>query len=444
MINKRPLPIELLTFADSANAKGQLAAERANGLPARAFLTAPQDEALCMLGAKRRGARQGYLCSVEVPGPDRRQPVCPHFGFCGGCAYQHLSYDAQLRLKTEPLEKKLLNVCPEVEILPAQPAPSPWYYRSKVEFSFIGERLGFNIRGLFQKLTDVRECFIGPPANKEVLRIVRSWQKRYAFPGWDPKSNSGFLRYLVIRHSFAGNEFLVSVITTTPAGFSADDPASPMHELAEELMRAGAAGVIHALNDSVSPTADSQRDILLAGRESIVEKVNDLELSLGWKSFFQSNPPAYALMLRQAAEFVGAQENVLDLYCGVGSIGLSLPGSITGVEIVGQAVEHARLNAQKLGRQAEFHCGSSEDWPNLNSYGLLVLDPPRSGCSPKLIKRLPAEGPRQILYISCNPPRFFEEYEGLREFYRLEKARIYDFFPHTPHAEMMTLLSRKN
>lgn len=442
MINKRPLPVETLRFNDNADSKGQLLALRENGTPARAFSAAPLDEARCMVGAKRRSARQSYLCSVLSPGPDRRQPVCPHFGFCGGCAYQHLSYEAQLRLKTHPLIDRLRKAAPEAEILPVQPAPSPWYYRSKVEFSFIGERLGFNIRGLFQKLTDISECFIGPPGNKAVLRTVRDWQRKHALPGWDPKANSGFLRYLVIRHSFSADEFLVSVVTTTPTDFDPEDRNNPMYELAERLMQTGCAGVIHALNDSVSPTAASQRDILLAGRETITERVNDLELSLGWRSFFQSNPPAYALMLRQAAEFVGPQESVLDLYCGVGSIGLSLPGFITGVEIVEQAVEHARLNALKLGRRAEFHCGSSEDWPELGRYGLLVLDPPRSGCSPKLIKRLPAEGPRKILYISCNPPRFFEEYELLRSAYRLEKAKIYDFFPHTPHAEMMTLLSR--
>ncbi|MGM9992830.1 MAG: 23S rRNA (uracil(1939)-C(5))-methyltransferase RlmD [Candidatus Bruticola sp.] len=443
-MKKRPVPTEELLFkADHLNNRGQFLAERAQSAPARCYAAAPQDRALCMIGGKKRGARQAWLRQVLIPGPDRCEPVCPHFGFCGGCALQHINYQRQASLKAAPLEEALRNLENQVRIFPVQEAPTPWYYRSKIELSFINDQLGFNIRGLFQKVVDVDECFIGPPCNRDIIKIVRRWQKRHNFPGWDPKTNTGFLRYLVIRFSFHTGQFLTALITSSPTEYSLDSPSNPLQELANELMSLDkAAGVIHVINDAISPTASGQTEYLLAGQSEIKEKVNNLEFSLGWRSFFQSNPPAYAKMLLTARRWVGPQQKILDLYCGVGSIGLSLEGNLIGVESVPQAIEHAKRNAKKIGRQAEFYCTNSEDWPSLDC-SLLILDPPRSGCHPKMITRVVEEGPETLLYISCNCSRFIEEYNVLRQAYRLVQAQLYDFFPHTPHIETLMLLKKR-
>ena len=443
-MKKRPVPTEELIFsADHLNNRGQFQALRSNDTQARCYCVAPQDHALCMIGGKKRGARQSWLRQVLEPGPDRREAVCPHFGFCGGCALQHIEYSQQAIMKAAPIEAALRNLAPQVKILPVQEAPTPWYYRSKVELSFIDERLGFNIRGLFQKVTDVDECFIGPPCNREVIGTVRRWQKKHSFSGWNPKSNSGFLRYLVIRYSSYTHQFLVALVTTTPTSFALEEANNPLQQLAEALMQIeGATGVIHVIHDAISPVASGEQEYLLAGQAEIQEKVNDLEFSLGWRSFFQSNPPAYAHMLRTARQWVGHQKKILDLYCGVGSIGLSLEGNLIGVEAVPQAIEHAKRNAARLGRSAEFYCANSEDWPSLEC-SLLILDPPRSGCHPKMIERVINEGPEKLLYISCNCNRFIEEYATLQKAYRLVQAQLYDFFPHTPHIETLMLLERK-
>ncbi|MGM9998490.1 MAG: 23S rRNA (uracil(1939)-C(5))-methyltransferase RlmD [Candidatus Bruticola sp.] len=443
-MKKRPVPTEELLFAaDHLNNRGQFLADRADATPARCYAAAPQDRALCMIGGKKRGARQAWLRQVLSPGPDRCEPVCPHFGFCGGCALQHINYRSQAALKAAPLEESLRALENQVKIFPVQEAPTPWYYRSKIELSFINDQLGFNIRGLFQKVVNVDECFIGPPCNREIIKIVRNWQKKYNFPGWNPKSNTGFLRYLVIRFSSYTGQFLIALITASPTEFSATSPENPLQELADELMGLDkAAGVVHVIHDDISPTASGETEYLLSGQAEIKEKVNDLEFSLGWRSFFQSNPPAYAKMLRTARLWAGCQEKILDLYCGVGSIGLSLDGNLIGVESVPQAIEHAKRNAQKLGRQAEFYCANSEDWPSLEC-SLLILDPPRSGCHPKMIERVVKEGPETLLYISCNCSRFIEEYNVLRQAYRLVQAQLYDFFPHTPHIETLMLLKKR-
>ena len=443
---KRPLPTEVLTFTgEHLNNRGQFLAMRDCGTPARCYGTAPQDTALCMLAGKKRGARQCHLRTVLEPGPDRCEIICPHFGYCGGCTYQHIDYSAQVALKAAPVEYMLREQSHTAEILPAVLAPTPWYYRCKVEFSFIGDQLGFNIRGLFQRLINIEECFIGPPCNREVLAVVRNWQKKHAFIGWNPKTNSGFLRYLVIRSSSCTGEFLVTLVTATPQSFRLEDPGNPFQELAQELMQIRyAAGVLQVTHNGISPTTSAaESEHLLAGRDSIKEQVNSLEFSLGWRSFFQVNPPAYAHMLRNIRAWVGKQEKILDLYCGVGTIGLSMDGPVVGVESVPQAIEHAKRNAQRLHKQAEFYCANSEDWPSLES-SLLILDPPRHGCHPKLIERVAQEGPSHLLYISCNYNKFFEEYQKLRQSYTIQKAQLYDFFPHTPHVETCVLLCREN
>lgn len=433
----------MLFNGHNANNRGQLEAVRANETLARSYCVAPGDRALCMVGGKRRGARQCWLVNVSEPGADRVEPVCPHFGFCGGCTYQHLDYAAQLKLKAAPVEKMLRNAEPGINILPAVPAPTPWHYRSKIEMSFVGDSLGFNIRGLFQRITNVEECFIGPPCCREVISTVRGWQKEYGFPGWEPIAASGFLRYMVIRYSFAAKRFLTALITANPPGFTPDEPGNPLQVLADRLMQIpGSAGVIHILHNGISPAVRVEEERLLAGVPEIYERVNDLEFSLGWCSFFQSNPPAYANMLRTVREWCGRQEKILDLYCGVGSIGLSLDGPLTGVEMVEQAISNAKRNAERLGRtDADFHCANSEDWPSLDC-SLLILDPPRSGCHPKMIERVVNEGPERLLYISCNYQRLIDEYKVLKSRYKIEKAQLYDFFPHTPHIETVCLMSK--
>ncbi len=444
-MQKRPVPTRELQFPLEAlpTPKGQLLAPLGPESKASAYGVAPGDLALCMVGGKKKGARQSWLRQVLEPGVGRQEAPCPHFGFCGGCSFQHLNYQRQLRLKTGALEERLRQLEEGVEIWPAQGAPTPWYYRSKVEFSFIKEDLGFNLRGLFQKVTPVRECLIAPPSNRQILERVRQWQKKYALPGWDPRLNEGLLRYLIVRYSFYKRQFLVALVTTTPAPQNpAADPAL-WQELAQSLMAIpGAQGVIHVYHDGLSPVASGQSEELLAGKEEIIERVNDLEFSLGWRSFFQSNPPAYAQMLAQARRWVGPQEKILDLYCGVGSIGLSLEGDLVGVESVPQAIANAQANARRLGRKAQFHCANSEDWPDLKA-SLIIIDPPRSGCHPSLIQRLLKEGSPTLLYISCNFSRFWEEYQSLKEAYRLERVQFYDFFPHTPHLESLLLLRRR-
>ena len=390
------------------------------------------------MGGRRKGAREAWIQEVLQPGPGRVEPRCPHFGICGGCALQHLDPDTQLACKTGPVLAMLGEAAGPFQVLPAVPAPSPWHYRGKIELSFLGSELGFNRRGRFDRVVAVRECFLGPPENREILRTVRSWARRHQLPGWDPRAHQGLLRYLVLRRSHASGQWLATLVTAEPP------PDLPLEELADELSALGATGVIHAVHNSPAGAVLVERSQVLRGQDRLVERLGRLEFELSWRSFFQSNPPAFARMLEEAREWAGVTPGtrVLDLYCGVGTVGLSLGGALVGVEAVPEAIADARRNALQAGIQAEFQVGSSEDWPDLSS-DLLVLDPPRSGCHPKLIRRLPSEGPERILYISCNPARLAEEMGVLKEAYDLRRVRLFDFFPQTPHVEALCLLERR-
>lgn len=437
-MRRRPLPSEILDF-DSWTPKGQAQATRPGGGLARAFGAAPGDRARCLLGGRRKGAREAWIEEVLQPAPGRVEPRCPHFGLCGGCALQHLGPEAQLEGKTRPVLERLRQAAGDFEVLPAVPAPCPWHYRGKIELSFLGRQLGFNRRGRFDRLVEVEECFIGPPENRAILHVARAWARRHDLPGWDPRANQGLLRYLVIRRSHASAQWLVTLVTTTPpAGF-------PLEELAEELAALGATGVVHAEHNSPAGAVRVETSRVLRGEDRLVERLGVLEFQLSWRSFFQSNPPAFARMLEEARCWIGEDPDrkVLDLFCGVGTVGLSLGGRLVGVESVPEAIEDARRNAGFAGIPAQFAVGAAEDWPDL-ACDLLILDPPRSGCHPRLIRRLPQEGPERILYISCNPARLAEELEALQPTYRLARVRLFDFFPQTPHVEALCLLERRS
>lgn len=432
---RRPLPSETLHFT-GWTAKGEAEATRAGGSLARAFVAAPGDTARCLVGGRKKGARESWVQEILTPGPGRVEPRCPHFGVCGGCVLQHLDADTGLRRKAEPVLERLRAAAGDFEALPSRPAPSPWYYRGKVELTFHREGwLGFNRRGRFDHLVPVRECFIGPKGNRDILHATNAWARRHALPGWDARNHTGFLRYLVLRRSHATGQVLAALITT--------DGEAPVQELADELAALGATGVIHAVHNSPAGAVKVERSEVLRGEDRIVERLDELHFELSWRSFFQSNPPAFAAMLREARDWVQPTPDtrVLDLFCGVGTVGLSLGGRLTGVESVPEAIDDARRNAERAGRTAQFHVGNSEDWPDLAT-DLLVLDPPRSGCHPRLIQRLPAEGPGRLLYISCNPARLAEELGVLQPTYRLRRVRLFDFFPQTAHVEALCLLER--
>lgn len=394
----------------------------------------PQEDVLVQLGSRRNV----WLQEVLQPHPRRREARCPHFGPCGGCTLQHLDEPTQLELKSQRIYRMLPA---GVELLPPLASPQPFHYRTKVEFSFARNDLGFHRRGCFDRAVAVDRCWIAPPAHYAVLRATRQWQAEHALSGWDARSQQGDLRYLLVRQANNSDlepaEWLALLVTRS--GLS---PAL-VEDWATRQPLAG--GLTWVEQSSTAGAIVPESELVLRGPERIQQRLGALSFKLGWRSFFQSNPPAYRLLLEQMKAWLGAPKSLLDLYCGIGSIGLYVANPecrLVGVENVAPAIEDARRCAQEMGRRAEFHVCAAEDWDQWDGFEAAIVDPPRSGCHPRLIQRLIESGPPEVFYVSCNPERFLAELSQLKSVYRLEKAVACDFFPQTAHVELLAWLRR--
>lgn len=447
MAKKKKLRSQELSFAKLGK-KGIVLAPGEKKRPYGNSWVLPGEQARAILAPRpKKRHTPCWIQQVTRPSPERRQPLCPHFGFCGGCSFQHTTLEHQLHLKSQPLHDTILQLEPDTELLPPVPSPKSYYYRSKVEFSFSQYRdqfrLGFHRKGQFSWVFNCEECFIAPPSSRPILKTVREWALTNQLKGWNHFSQEGDLRFLVLRWSEATKQMMIALVHRKELSKELLDTL--IQELKEYHLHSFWSISQSAVSDAIVP----EKEELLWGSPTIEQPLGDLRFQLGWRSFFQANPKGFELMLQEAKSWLKLPEKakVLDLYCGIGTIGLTLTppqGTLVGVENVEMAVRDAQKTCQEQGYRGEFFCQPSEEFKDLTC-DLLVLDPPRSGCHPKMIDNIleTPKPPPQILYIACNPQQFFRDYERLQEKYTLTKSRCFDFFPNTPHIEMMSLLERK-
>lgn len=356
---------------------------------------------------------------------------------------QHLSEGTALAFKSRDIYRELARHAPGVELLPPVPSPRSFAYRTKVELTFMGENLGFHRRGRFDRSVDVQRCWLTPlPA--QLLADLRAWSKRHGLVGWNPRENQGDLRYLLYRHSSCSDQDLAAIVVNSAAEIS----ELAVDELKESFRRAGVDSALLLRQSSVAGAVVPDSEHPLYGPQVLQEELGHLRFELGWKSFYQVNPRAYLRLLETLNQWreTPPGSRLVDLFCGVGSIGLFLaqPGDrLLGIEVVEEAVANARVNAERNGIEARFEAQSAEEWKALET-DLLVVDPPRSGCHPKLIRLLKEKAPAQeLFYISCNPHRLNEELPELLERYRLVRAQAFDFFPQTHHLELLLQFSKR-
>jgi len=408
----------------------------------------PGEEVRVRRGRRGRRGEQGDLLAVLQPGAERREAPCRHFGVCGGCTLQHLQESYSLVLKTEPHYSMLAAQFPEAEFFSPVASPVSFGYRTKVELTFLDNRdgqgtLGFHRRGRFDRGVDVGRCWL-THLSPSLLSELRSWKKRWGLRGWEPKNHTGDLRYLLYRISSSSQDDLVALVVNSELVLQGELRSS----LIRALQSHGVRGAVLLFQSSVSGAVKPDREEVLYGSQVLTEEVLGLKFNLGWQSFFQVNPPAYARLLQTMREWrlTPAGGRVIDLFCGVGSIGLCLyheGDQLYGVELVDEAVADARRNALLNNIQAKFECLPAEECYTLEG-DLMILDPPRSGCHPKLLEALREKAPaKELFYVSCNPHRLQEELEFLAPRYRLRRARAFDFFPQTHHSEMLLQFERK-
>lgn len=368
------------------------------------------------------------------------EPVCKHFGRCGGCYLQDLSYEDQLRVKLEFL-KELFSDRFELEGV-IIPSPQPLYYRHRMDYVCAFSRMGLRMRGNYAEVVDLEECHLISPRAFEVFRFVKGRARELGIQDYDFIEHKGFLRYIVVREAKFTNELMIAFTATSPPDLLQRDKLLEL--MAETAQRAES---VYWLKHEGLRDHSYGEPVKILGKPYIVEKVGSYQFMIKPDVFFQSNP----LLIWKAYDDI--KEHVygraLDLYCGIGTISIYVSDaceSVTGVELVQSSVEAAKANAELNGvKNVKFYAQDVGEYLKRGEkFDVVIVDPPRPGMTKKIIRRLRAIKPERIVYMSCNPVTQYEDLKRLSDDYELEKPiRAYDMFPQTYHIETLAVLRRR-
>ena len=408
----------------------------------------------------RKGKAEGRLLEVEEKSPIEIDSPCPHFGLCGGCTYISLPYEEQLAVKEGQVKRLLdsvLNRQQEPWIFEGiKASPVQFGYRNKMEFSFGDEvkdgplSLGMHKRGSFYDIVSVTDCQIVDADYRAILTYTRDYFAKEGLPFYHRLRHEGFLRHLLVRKAARTGEILVALVTTSQI---APELQSWVDGLLALSLEGKFAGILHIINDSVADVVKSDETRILYGQDYFYEELLGLKFKISTFSFFQTNSLSAEVLYETAREYVGdlngADKVVYDLYSGTGTIAqLMAPVAkkVIGVEIVEEAVEAAKKNAELNGlHNCEFIAGdvlkvldTIEEKPDM-----IILDPPRDGIHPKALGKIIGYGIERMVYISCKPTSLVRDLETfLDSGYVVEKAVAVDQFPWTTGIETVAVLKR--
>ncbi|HEY2334342.1 MAG TPA: 23S rRNA (uracil(1939)-C(5))-methyltransferase RlmD [Solirubrobacterales bacterium] len=380
--------------------------------------------------------------AVELlrPGSDRIADSCVHEGEpCPGAPWQGLAYESQLTHKREQVNEALRRIggLDGFELEEIEPALEQWRYRNKLEYSF-GERdgeptLGFHARGRWDLVVDVDDCQLASERGNAARNAIRDWARSELVPAYDPRSREGILRNLVVREGWRTGQIQTRLVTS-----AANFPKPPVD--------------LHTAIEGDSGGTNGPTGVL--GEERLREELSGLRLEMSHGAFFQTNTEMAERLYAVAAEHAGlsGSERVFDLYCGIGTIGLTMAkraGEVWGIEIVAEAIADAERNAEnnKI-ENARFIAGSARTGvrPLIEQAGkpdVVVIDPPRAGLSQKIVRRVIECEAQKIVYVSCNPTTLAPNASQLVEAgYALRRVKPVDMFPQTPHIECVALLEK--
>jgi len=406
--------------------------------------------------------------SEETARPPEDEPFAPrgvarcrHFGWCGGCLRQNLPYEEQVAMKTAELQA-LMGEYAGV-LAPMETGPSPWHYRNKMEFAFGFEygqlAIGLRRRGRFYGVVRLEECFLMHEAVGAVLAAVRDWTTEHTWPPYHLRRHQGLLRYVVMRDGKRTGELLVMLVTAPPAEpvVPGGEPAfvASLEKLADRLTALGVTSLLWCVTDRQADLAVGEIRKVVRGHGWLEEKQSGLDFKLSPYAFFQPNVVLSERLGEKAGDMLGGPWPVLvDLYCGVGGLTLPLAKRATraiGIEMEAAAVQDAGRNAELNGvKTVQFVAEDALTFlRRFSNYSFMadkwavILDPPRAGMHPKMPAQLLRVAPPVIVYVSCNPKKLVEDLGVLAHDYKLEEAVPFDFFPHTPHVEVLAKLVRK-
>ena len=413
---------------------------------------------------KKRNYLEAVVEQVVQHSQHRVDPFCNHFGTCGGCKWQHIAYHHQLALKRQLVIDSLqrIGALDFPEVAETLASPQTQYHRNKLEFTFSNRRwlnqeeinsgnlfnrngLGFHKPRQFDKIVDIDHCYLQPDPSNQIRNSVRAYAFEHQLGFYDIRGKKGFLRNLIVRTASNGELMVILQV-------GHDDPAlnGLMNHL--QVQYPEITSLYYVINDKGNETFFDLPVQLYAGKGHITDSMGALQFRIGPKSFYQTNgPQAHEVykLVRDLASLRG-KEVVYDLYTGAGTIALFLASSanvVVGIELVPEAIEDARTNAQlNQVNNAHFYAGDTKDIVGdhiLSKHGspqVVVTDPPRSGMHRDVVERLIDIRPERIVYVSCNPATQARDIALMADHYHIRSVHPVDMFPHTPHVECVVLL----
>ncbi len=428
-----------------------------DGLPVYIKGTIPGQKVLAKVTKKRREYAQAKLLEIIENVDYAIENKCPHFGQCGGCSTQYISYEKQLELKKTQLLKLFKNKGIEgFEFLGVEKSPEEYEYRNKMEFTF-GDMekggdltLGMHVKNRSFSIITVDNCEIVDKDFRDILTTVVNYFNKKELSKYRVMSHEGFLRNLVIRKAKNTGEILVNIVTTSQMEFD-------FKEIVDILLsgeyKGQIKGILHTINDTLSDVVQVDKLEILYGRDYIIEELLGLKFKIAPEAFFQTNSKGAETLYSIVKDFLGdaSSKVVFDLYCGTGTIGqIVAPKAkkVIGVELIEEAVKAANENAKLNGlNNCEFIAGDVAKVIKdvKHKPDIIILDPPRPGVHLIALEYVVKFAPKEIIYVSCNPKTLVNDLEYLIDNgYKLEKVKGMDMFPHTPHLETVVKLSKQN
>ena len=405
----------------------------------------------------RKGKAEGRLLEVLEKSPlETREPVCSIFPACGGCMYQTMSYEEQMKMKGGQV-KEILDAAIEgsYEFEGVKASPKEFAYRNKMEFSFGDEykdgplSLGLHKKGSTYDVLTASDCKLVHEDMTKILSCVLTYFKERNVGYYKKMQHVGYLRHLLLRRGDQTGEILVNLVTTTQEEY---DLSALVDALLALQLEGKIVGILHILNDSLSDVVQSDETRILYGQDFFYEKLLDMDFKITPFSFFQPNTKGAEILYKTVRDYIGDIHNmtVFDLFSGTGTIAQVLAPvakQVIGVEIIEEAVEAAKENAEHNGlSNCRFIAGDVfkvldeiEEKPDV-----IVLDPPRDGIHPKALPKILDYGVDKIVYISCKVTSLARDLEMIQaRGYQVEKCTAVDQFCQTVHVESIVLLSRK-
>ncbi len=355
---------------------------------------------------------------------------------CGGCQKQHLPYEEQILAKEFFLSRLFHK---DIQVIPS---PAPFFYRNRMDFVCMNDRIGLRQRGMYNTIIPIEECLLLSEETNDTITFIKKLTQKHSIPFYNLDTHNGFLRYIVFREAKFTGERMINFVTN-------GTDYLPFQDFLKEFAQYFPLTSINWLTNNTP--SDTSTGILhqTIGKPHITERFDTIQYSIKPNTFFQTNPAAAFLLFKDIKNNILPNARVLDLYCGIGAISLFIAHKTThvlGMECVEESVQAARENAQHNNiTNATFTCQDlTKPFTLQQTFNTVIVDPPRAGLSESAISTILTLKPAQVISVSCNPLTHKRDLDRLSTAYTIKTIKGYDFTPHTEHVEMIAVLERKN